>query len=79
MPLMSAMPELGIDPFSIKLVGMRDSAAEKAREAIRPRVPDSPFAVPNPRPYPGLTRFGGETFAGMNVDGVYIYPPFQAA
>jgi hypothetical protein len=78
-PLMEQMPELGIDPSSVKLVGMNDSAAAKAWEVIRPRIPHSPFAVHGAKPYPGMTRFGGETFAGMNVEGVYIYPPFQAA
>ena len=77
--LVSAVPELGIDLYSIKLVGMNDSATEKAQEIIRPRVPDSPFAVQYARPYPGRTRFGGRKFAAMNVDEVIIYAPFQGA
>jgi hypothetical protein len=76
LPVVDSMPESGIDPFSIKLVGLNDSVTTAAREAIRPRIPNGPFAVQNPKPYPGITRFGGTMLAGMDVDGVYIYPPF---
>ena len=62
------MPEYGIDPESVGLVGMNDSATTKAMEA-----------VPARNPYPRITRYSGSSFNGMDVDGVYIYPPFQAA
>ena len=77
LPLIESMPELGIDPFKIKLVGLNDSMAVAAREIVRPRVPDSPFAVQRPRPYRGMTRFGGSTLGGVEIDGAFIYPPLQ--
>ncbi len=79
LPVVESMPELGIDPFAIKVVGVDDSMAAAAREVIRPKIPDSPFAVRNPKPYQGMTRFGGSTLAGVSIDGAYIYPPSQPA
>jgi hypothetical protein len=73
------MPELGIEPFEVRLVGTDDAMAKAAMEAIRPRMASGPFAVPNPKPYPGLTRFGGASLGGVSVDGVYIYPPPAAS
>ena len=43
----------------------------------KPKVPDGPFAVRNPKPYSGMTRFGGSSLGGISVDGAYIYPPSQ--
>jgi len=77
LPVVENMPELGIDPFAIKVVGVNDSMAAAARDLIRPKVPDSPFAAPNPKPYTGMTRFGGSTLGGVSIDGAYIYPPLR--
>ena len=71
------MPEFGPDFPSIHLVGMKDSATTKAIEAIRPPITDLAEAARNPKRYPRLTRYRGSMFNGMDVDGVYIYPPFQ--
>jgi hypothetical protein len=68
-------PDLWIDPFEIKVVGLNDSIARAASELTRPQVPGSPFAAWGPKPYPGMTRFGGSTLGGVDVDGAYIYPP----
>lgn len=68
------VPELWIDPSEVRVVGLNDSLTEAALELVRPKVPDSPFAVRNPRPFPGMTRFGGATLGGVDIDGAYIYP-----
>jgi hypothetical protein len=65
-----------IDPLDIRVVGLKDSLTEAALEAIKPNVPNSPFAVPNPMPYPAMTSFDGPMFGGLDVDRVLIYPPF---
>ena len=73
--VVEVMPELGIDPFAVKLVSANDFMAEAARKVIEPKVPVGPFAVQNPKPYTGMTRFGGSTLGGVSIDGAYIYPP----
>ena len=77
--ILRRMPDLRIDPFEIKVVGLKDSLAEAALALLKPNGPDSPFAARNPRPYPGMTRFGGSTLGGVSIDGAYIYPPSQPA
>jgi hypothetical protein len=76
--ILRKMPDLWIDPLEIRVVGLNDSLTEAALEAIKPRVPDSPYAVRNPRPYPGMTWFGESTLGGVSIDGAYIYPPSQS-
>jgi hypothetical protein len=71
------MPDLRIDPFEIRVIGSNDSLTEAALAVIKPRVADSPYAVRNPKPYPGMTWFDGATLGGMSMDGAYIYPPSQ--
>jgi hypothetical protein len=51
------------DPFQVKLIGQDDPLAEAARE-IQQRYPGR---IP--------TWYHGNTFGGMSVDRVYIYPP----
>ncbi len=75
--ILRKMPDLWIDPFEIRVVGLNDSLTEAALAATRPKVPDSPFAVRNPKPYPGMTWFGGSSLGGVSIDGAYIYPPSQ--
>lgn len=75
--ILRKMPELWIEPLEIRVVGLNDSLAEAALELTKPKVADSPFAVRNPKPYPGMTRFGGSTLGGVSIDGAYIYPPSQ--
>ncbi len=71
------MPDLWIDPLEIKVLGLNDSLTEAALAVTRPKVPDRPFAVRNPKPYPGMTWFGGSSLGGVSIDGAYIYPPSQ--
>jgi hypothetical protein len=68
-------PDVWIEPLEVKVVGLNDSLTEAALAVIKPKTPDSPFAVRNPKPYPGMTRFDGSTLGGIDVDGAYIYPP----
>jgi hypothetical protein len=73
------MPDLWIDPFEVKVIGMKDTMTRAALDATKPKIPDSSFGAQNAKPYPGMTRFYGSTFGGVSVDAVSIYPPFQAA
>jgi hypothetical protein len=73
------MPDLWIDPFEIKVIGMKDTMTRAALDATKAKSPDNQFGVGNAKPYPGMTRFYGSSFGGVSVDAVSIYPPFQAA
>jgi hypothetical protein len=75
--IMRRTPDLWIEPLEIRVIGMNDSLTEAALEAIKPKVPNSPYAIKNPKPYPGMTVLRGETLGGLSVDGAYIYPPLQ--
>ena len=75
--VMRKVPDLWIDPLDVKVVGLNDSLTEAALAVTKPRVPAGPYAVQNPKPYPGMTRFGGSTLGGVSIDGAYIYPPLQ--
>lgn len=57
-------PELGIDPFDVRLIGMTDSLTEAA------------LATYKPKPYPAMSRFRRTV---LGVDGGYVYPPIQPA
>lgn len=72
-------PDLWIDPFEVRVIGANNSLAVAAIEATKPKIPTSTFAVknPNPKPYPGMTRFEGSTLGGVSIDGAFIYPPPQ--
>lgn len=50
------------DPFQVKLIGMDDPLAKAAMDLIR-RFPGR-----------GHVRVHGETFGGVAVDGIYLYP-----
>jgi hypothetical protein len=71
-------PDLWIDSLEIRVVGLNDSLTEGALAAIKPNVPNSPYAVRNPRQYPGMTRVGGSTLGGVSIEGAYIYPPSKS-
>lgn len=77
--VMRNLPDLWIEPLEIRVVGVGDSVASAAEALTRPKVPNGPFAVRNPKPYPGMTRYGGSTLGGVSVDGVAIYPPPEPA
>jgi hypothetical protein len=72
-------PDLWIDPLEVRVVGLNDSLTEAALAVLTPETPNSPFAVRNRRPHPGMTRFGGTTLGGVSIDGAYIYTPPQPA
>jgi hypothetical protein len=71
-------PDLWIDPFEIRVIGLNDSLADAARAATKPKIPNGPFVGQNPRPHSGMTRFNGSTFGGLSIDGAYIYPPMSS-
>jgi hypothetical protein len=71
--------DLWIDPLDVRVVGLNDSLAQAALAVTKPKIVDSPFAVRHPKPYPGMTRFGGSVLGGVSIDGAYIYPPPQPA
>jgi len=71
------MPDPWIDLLDVKVVGLSDSLAEAALAVTKPKARSSPYAVQTPKPYPGMTRFGGSTLGGLSIDGAYIYPPLQ--
>jgi len=70
-------PQWGIDPFAVIVLGVENPMAKVAADLIKPKVATGPFAVPNPKPYRGITRFGGRSLGGIRVDGAYIYPPWE--
>ena len=71
-------PDFWIKPFEVRLISQTDPMAEATLSAIRPRVARGPSAVGDPKPYPGITRFGEGTLAGVPVDGAFIYPQISA-
>ncbi len=77
--ILSSKPELGIDLFDVTFVDLDNSMAVAAAEVIKPKAATGPFAVANPKPYPGMTRYGGKVFGGLEIDGAYIYPPPRTA
>jgi hypothetical protein len=73
------IPDLWIEPLEVKVIGLNDSLAQAALALTKPTVADRPFTVLNPKPYSGMTRFGGSVLGGVSVEGAYIYPSAQAA
>ncbi len=73
--IMRSLPGLWIDPFEVRVVGLGDSLAQAALTVTKPRVPDSPFAVP--QPHTGMTRVTEASLGGVSIDGALIYPPPQ--
>jgi hypothetical protein len=76
--VMRRVPHPWIDLLDIKVVGLNDSLTEAALAVTKPTVSTSPYAARNPKPYPGMTRFGGSILGGVSIDGAFIYPPLQA-
>lgn len=56
-----------LDPFRVKLLDAKKTLA-KAAVDINQKYP-GPMAI----------RFGGNTFGGLSVDDVFIYPPLHTA
>ena len=72
-------PDLWIDPFEVKVLGLKDSVAQAALAARRSKFENGTFGIRRQKPYPGMTRFGGSVLGGVSIDGAYIYPPSQPA
>jgi len=66
-----------IDPLDVKVLGLNYSLTLAALAVTKRKVPASPYAVRNKKPYSGITRFGESTLGGLSIDGDYIYPPLQ--
>jgi hypothetical protein len=79
LPIVDRMPELGIDPFSIKLVGLNDSMTTAARKALRSPASDHPPGTRPVRTNQGMSRYDGSSLGGVDIDGAFIYPPYQPA
>ena len=60
--------ELGIDIFTIRIIGLRDSMAVAAAQIVESRT----GGLLNG--FPGVTRYRDSTLGGFPVDGVIIYP-----
>src|SRR5262249_3388433 len=75
--ILRAAPEWGIDPFTVSVLGAGNPMADAAAELVKPKVATGPFAVANPKPYRGMTRFGGHSLGGVPIDGAFIYPPWE--
>lgn len=69
------LPIPWIDPFDVRVISPADPMSQHAERLISPAAATGPFAASSPKPYPGLTRFGGAALGGVSVDGVVIYPP----
>lgn len=68
--------ELGIDLLDTRVIRLDDSRAAAALSIIKPKVPNGPFALPSPKPFQGITHFGGSRIGGLDIEGgAYIYPP----
>jgi hypothetical protein len=70
-------PEWGINPFTVIVLGVKHPMAQAVADLVKPKSAVGPFAVPNPKPYRGVTRFGGNSLGGIRVDGAFIYPPWE--
>lgn len=77
--ILRKLSDLWIDSLEIKVIGINDSLASAALKVTKPRVPVSPFATENPKPYSGMTRIGSTTLGGLSIDAAYFYPPTQSA
>jgi hypothetical protein len=68
------LPDLWIDFFDIKVLGLDDSLTKAGMALMKPKVSSDPFAVKPPKPFPGMTRFNGSNLGGLSVDGATFYP-----
>jgi hypothetical protein len=75
--ILRKMPDLWIDLLDVTVVGLNDSLTKAVLAAIQPKVPNSPYGLWKPMPYPGMTRLGRSTLGGVDIDGAYFYPPLQ--
>lgn len=65
-PIIENHSDLDVDPRAIAAIGVKDSLAIGAAAAVEPS------------PSGRGTRLGETDFAGIEIDGAYIYPPLTA-
>lgn len=67
--VLRSTPDIGVDPFLIRVVGVTHPVTRTALELSQPNGA-------NPKPH-GVTRFDGGSLGGYQVDGAFIYPPWE--
>ena len=67
--LMRTLSDLWIEPFEIKVLGLKDSLAKAFLAVIEPDVTESPSSARKARLFPGMSQFGGSTIGGVSFDG----------
>jgi hypothetical protein len=60
-------PDVWLEPLELRVVGLNDTLTKAALAVIEPTVPNSPYAVRRPRPYPGMTWYSGATLGGIEL------------
>jgi hypothetical protein len=68
-------PELWIDPFENKVVGMTDSMATEATRFVNSTIAGIPSNGLNPSRLPRIIEFDGSSLGKVSIDGAYIYTP----
>lgn len=77
--ILRAHPELWIDPFELKLVGLNDSLTADIKSFLEPQAKSRQAAITSASPHQGMTRYGGASLGGVSMDEALIYPPFGIA
>jgi hypothetical protein len=78
--VLEQIPDPGIEPLEIKVIGLNDSLARAVLAVMKTKVPNGLFATRNPKTHRRMLRFDGSVLGGTSIDGAYIYfPPVQPA
>ena len=65
-----------IDPFEIKVVGLKDSLTDAAFEVWKPNIPKSQLAATTPIFSGSICQINGSSaFSRLGIDRVLIYSP----
>lgn len=75
--VVQSVPETGILPDMIKLVGNDYSMTSAAWQVVNSKYPADLSAGPNAKRYTGMIRFDGSTLNGIDVDAAFIYSPYR--
>jgi hypothetical protein len=76
--LLEQTPDLWIDPFEVKVLGMNDSLTQAALAAAKSAA-NRMSGTRNTQPNPRMIRVGRSVLGGLSIDEAYIYPPLQPA
>jgi hypothetical protein len=76
--ILEQTPDLWIDRFEVKVLGMNDSLTQAALAAAESAA-NRMSGVRNTKPNPRMIRVGKSVFGGLPIDAAYIYPPLQPA